>query len=82
MSYWLREVGGWLLVGLGLVIFGLVYEFCERHWIFEAGCLLIVGVFVFRGGIGLLKVAMAASIVRRTQEQAKPALRPAPPRRV
>jgi hypothetical protein len=69
MSFWLREVCGWLLVGLGLVIFSQVYLFCLDRWIFEAAILLLMGIFVFRGGIGLLKVAVAANVVRQTQEQ-------------
>jgi hypothetical protein len=77
MSFWLRELGGWLLVGLGLAVFGQVYLFCEAHWYFGATLLLVMGIFIFRGGIGLLKVAVAANVVRRERE-APPVVRPAP----
>ena len=30
MSYWIREIAGWLLIGLGLLLFVVVFEFCER----------------------------------------------------
>jgi hypothetical protein len=73
MSFWIREVAGWLLVGLGLLIFLLVYEFCASRGIFEAAILVVAGVFVFRGGIHLLKVAVAARICRQAQEQLYPA---------
>ena len=69
MSYWIREIAGWLLIAAGLGLFFLVYTYCERRWIFEAGIVGVVGIFVFRGGIHLLKVAVAARIAMRVQEQ-------------
>ena len=72
MSYWVREIAGWLLVLLGLGIFLVVYEYCERRWIFEGAVLGVVGIFVFRGGIHLLKVAIAARMCKQTQDQTYP----------
>lgn len=69
MSYWIREVAGWLLVLLGLAIFFVVYQFCRVQLIFEGFILAVVGIFVFRGGIHLLKVAIAARVCMKTQEQ-------------
>ena len=57
MRFWLREVAGWVLV------------LSDRHMIFEAGSLVLIGIFLFRGGIHLLKVAVAARICTQTQEQ-------------
>jgi len=73
MMYWLREIAGWLLIGLGLLAFVIVYEFCDRRAIFEAGILAVVGIFIFRGGIHLLKVAVAARICRQAQDRLYPA---------
>jgi hypothetical protein len=70
MSYWVREVAGWLLVLLGLTIFFVVYRLCLERLIFEGGILAVVGIFVFRGGIHLLKVAIAARVCIQTQQQA------------
>jgi len=67
-AFWLREISGWVLTSLGIFMFFIVYEFCERRWIFEAGIFGILGVFVFRGGIHLLKVAIAARICVKSQE--------------
>jgi hypothetical protein len=63
MRYWWRELGGWLLVALGLAMFlwaGLLMTFDYR--IIESGPLTLAGIVVFRGGIHLLKVAVAARI--------------------
>lgn len=77
MMFWVREIAGWLITGLGLLIFVIVYEFCERRWIFEAGILAVIGIFVFRGGIHLLKVAVAARVCQQAQRAvAAPAASP------
>jgi hypothetical protein len=75
MIFWIRELVGWVLLGLGLLIFFYVYALCtlpgsERRPI-DAGILLVMGVFVFRGGIHLLKVAVAAQAAREAREAAR-----------
>jgi hypothetical protein len=74
---WVREGAGWLLVLLGLVMFAVVHDYCERRWMFEAAIMAVSGIFVFRGGIHLLKVSIAARIAGQAQDQ----LYPTPPRR-
>jgi vacuolar-type H+-ATPase subunit I/STV1 len=71
MSYWVREIAGWLLVLLGLGMFFVVYDWCSppKRLIFGGGIMAVVGIFVFRGGIHLLKVAIAARVCMQTQEQ-------------
>lgn len=64
MAYWVREIAGWLLVLGGLWLVGVVIEFCYNRWILEAAIVGVVAVFVFRGGIHLLKVAIAARVCR------------------
>jgi hypothetical protein len=64
MNYWTREIAGWLLVLFGLAVFYRAYTLLTdgNHYMIEAGSLTIIGVVVFRGGIHLLKVAVAAQV--------------------
>jgi hypothetical protein len=73
MTYWLREAAGWLLLLAGLWFFGLAYDYCERLKVFEAGVMAVIGIVVFRGGIHLLKVAVAARVCRQAQDRLYPA---------
>ena len=76
LSYWLRELAGWALVGLGLYFFWLTYVFASAHLFLEMWPLAIIGIFVFRGGIHLLKVAIAARICMEAQNRLYPAVPP------
>lgn len=65
MRFWIRELAGWILVALGLYIFYICFLalFVERPpFIVEVGVLAFIGFVVFRGGIHLLKVAVAARV--------------------
>jgi hypothetical protein len=69
MRLW--EIGGALLVLLGLFLFFLVYALVvgPEHRIFEGGPLTVIGIVIFRGGIHLLKVGAAARACRDFQER-------------
>jgi hypothetical protein len=73
MSYWLREIAGWLLTALGVYIFWLAYQLAVYHLFLEVWAITIFGIFIFRGGIHLLKVAIAARICREAQHRVYPA---------
>ena len=62
MRFLSREIGGWLLVLLGIYCFLVSFEFLRTHHVVEAGLPSFIGIIVFRGGIHLLKVAIAARV--------------------
>jgi hypothetical protein len=78
MRYWLREVAGWFVVVLGLFVFYLCYDLLRHRQIVETGTLSVIGIFLFRGGIHLLKMAVAAQVCLEAQAKADAARRPAP----
>lgn len=71
MSYWWREVAGWVLVAIGLLGFWQAYSLLLSKRVFEAGPLVVIGIIIFRGGIHLLKVAVAAQAARAMPEPTK-----------
>lgn len=75
MRFWRREIAGWLLVAAGLGTFGLVGWLLllrdRGHYLVEAGPLTFIGFIVFRGGIHLLKVAVAARVCAQAQERTR-----------
>ncbi len=74
MRFWIREIMGWLLVLVGLLLFYIcVAILLGPHDIVEAMSISVLGIFVFRGGIHLLKVAVAARIAMQAHaESARP----------
>jgi uncharacterized protein (DUF58 family) len=72
MRFWIREIAGWLLILLGIyAIFGALGEISARPAmkIFSAPLWLVAGFIIFRGGIHLLKVAVAARICLHAERQ-------------
>jgi hypothetical protein len=72
MKFWVREVAGWALVLLGVASFGLSIRFLTQHYWIEAGLPSLIGIFLFRGGIHLLKVAVAVRICLDAQDRLRP----------
>ena len=83
MRFWFRELAGWLLVGLGLYLFLIVTTemlnpAIQWEQYLEAGPMTLIGFILFRGGIHLLKVAVAARIcMQASAELTRPARPPA-----
>lgn len=74
--YWSREVAGWALILIGLWQFWNTYALLTNRRIFEAGPSAFIAFIIFRGGIHLLKVAVAAQAARALPEaSAQPATR-------
>jgi len=76
LIYWIRELAGWALLVAGLVVFCFVPSqwagFAGGHYV-EGVALTVIGVFLFRGGIHLLKIAVAARMCREAQDRLYPA---------
>ncbi len=77
MSFWFREIVGWLLTIAGLLILAECVRLLKDRAVFEAGPLSIIGIVIFRGGVHLLKVSLAARICREARERTKPQQRQA-----
>jgi hypothetical protein len=69
MRFWLRELAGWLLVLMGLFVFYVCFVMLVNHYAISGGGLTVVGVFIFRGGIHLLKTAIAARVCLHANAQ-------------
>jgi hypothetical protein len=68
--YWSREIAGWLLILAGLWQFWNTYVLLTNRRIFEAAPAAFIAFVVFRGGVHLLKVAVAAQAARELPETA------------
>jgi hypothetical protein len=66
---------GWFLIGVGLFVFYICFAILliPQTKFVEASILSVIGIIVFRGGIHLLKVAVAARIAMRVVETPKAA---------
>ncbi len=73
MRFWIRELAGWLLIGLGLYVLFICFVFLvnDPPRTIQSAPLTLIGIIIFRGGIHLLKVAVAARICLRAQTDLK-----------
>lgn len=71
--HWVREILGWVLLAIGLWLFYVAYFVWMKNfrWLYVWPC-IIMGLIVFRGGIHVLKVAVAARVCRTAPSEAKP----------
>ncbi len=80
IRFWIRELAGWMLVLMGLYVFARCLQILlpPEPSIIEASYHTVIGVFLFRGGIHLLKVAVAARVsVAALDETRRQAEKPA-----
>jgi hypothetical protein len=77
MRFWIRELGGWALILFGFFFFYMSCELVLQAQILYVWPVAIIGLVVFRGGIHLLKVAVAARICQQAQDRLYPVPPPA-----
>jgi hypothetical protein len=69
--FWSREIAGWILLLLGLGIFYLCFAFLAQQLVVQAIPLTVIGIFVFRGGLHLLKIAVAAEVCLEARDRTR-----------
>ena len=65
----IREFVGWVLVLLGLCLIGVDFMLALNRNVIEALALALPSVIVFRSGIVLVRISMAARIALRLDEK-------------
>ena len=60
-----RELSGWILTAIGLILIGIVLTLALNRYVFEAMALSLPSVIVFRAGIGFVRLAAAGRIATR-----------------
>lgn len=59
-----REIIGWFFIVISLSIFWVCYSFLRDGGVIQGFILSVVGVMLFRGGLQLVKVAVASRALR------------------
>lgn len=81
LSGWIREALGWLLVLAGLYGFFVALGLIVNRQVIGGAALGVLTVFMYRSGVGFLKMAVAARICQQAQDRVYPApARPGPAR--
>ncbi len=61
----IREILGWALIIIGLLFVRSAFDSLDTKKVVEASVTVLAASFVFRGGIHLVKMSIAARIVER-----------------
>jgi hypothetical protein len=62
MSINLRELAGWVLTALGVLLIGFVLMMALERHVLEAFALSLPATMVFRSGIGLVRLSVALRV--------------------
>lgn len=73
LSGWIREALGWLLVLVGLYGFFVALGLIVNRQVIGGAALGVLTVFMYRSGVGFLKMAVAARICQQAQDRVYPA---------
>jgi len=74
---WFRELAGWLLLGAGLGAFVLCYvQFLLNGLVIQGVICGMIGFVIFRGGLAMLKLAVASRAARDVKREMAAAAEP------
>lgn len=77
MGLLIREIIGWVFVGLGLLLVAVLFVMATNRQVIEAAALSIPATVIFRGGLGLVRLASAGRIATAI-EKVEPRIRRSP----
>jgi hypothetical protein len=77
-AYWTREIAGWILILIGLLACWNSYSLFLQKRVLDGVPVMFLGFIIFRGGIHVLKVAVAAQAAMLLPESPKPPVRRTP----
>ncbi|MFM7112736.1 MAG: hypothetical protein ACKO26_16480 [Planctomycetota bacterium] len=81
LSGWIREILGWLMTLASLYGFFVALGLIVNRQVIGGGALGILSLFMYRSGVGFLKMAVAARICQQAQDRVYPVpARPGAPR--
>lgn len=65
MGNLIREIIGWIIMIVGLLLIGLLVVLALNRNVFEAMALSFPAAIVFRAGIGLIRMSAASRVATR-----------------
>lgn len=72
MFFWIREIAGWILVIIGLGLVLLALSFLSDRQVVEGGVATMAAIFIFRGGLLLIRISTAARICMQPATETSP----------
>lgn len=72
MFFWIREIAGWILVIIGLGLVLLALSFLSDRQVVEGGVATMAAIFIFRGGLLLIRISTAARICLQPATEKSP----------
>lgn len=65
MFSWIREIVGWVLVVIAVVLVKVVLDFVNNRQVVEGSITAVLSIGILRGGILLIRMSTAARIANR-----------------
>lgn len=69
MFFWVREIAGWSLILLAVVLIRFAVIFLSQRQVVEAGVLVLIMLATLRAGVLLIRISTAARLALITRGQ-------------